>query len=67
MKEPRPIPYRLRLMLAIKAAQDDGLPHFAAALADMLRQEVRGYSIPTFDRVNHDQNHGQSRQQHAGR
>jgi hypothetical protein len=67
MNEPRPIPYRLNLMLAIQRAQDGGLPHFAAALADMLRADVRGYSIPTFDRVNHDQNHGQSRHTTAGR
>lgn len=50
-------PYRLNLLLAIQRAQAAGFRHFAAALVELLRKEDKGaaYSIPTFDRVNHDQ------------
>jgi hypothetical protein len=51
MNTPREISYRLRLMLAIKSAQDGGLFHFADTLAEMLREEVRDYSFQTFDRM----------------
>lgn len=51
---------RAHLMTAIHRADAAGFPHFAAALADLLRiQDKRPdpNHVPIFDRSNHDAKH----------
>jgi hypothetical protein len=60
-----PIPFRLHVMLAAQRARADGFPHFAGALADMLRSENKTgarYSIPAVDSLSEHRNQTSGRQ-----